>query len=262
MRENLSDEEAGTILWALPLICFLSLSKVRGAVLRGLRHVVQGQFPEMFFRPAVMLALSLGLLTYGSLTPSHAMASYMISALLAFLLGSILLWRVLPTGIEKIQPVYERKEWLKSILPLSLIAGMQVVNHQVDMVLLGILRSNDSVGVYKVATQMVTLVGFSLTIINSLIAPQISRLYQSGEMRKLQNMITLCSRLMVATAFPVAMAFLFFGESIIGFVFGEEYGAGNVALLILSLGQVVNAAMGSVAYILNMTGHDQLPVLL
>ena len=52
------------------------------------------------------------------------------------------------------------------------------------------------------------------------------------------------------------MIFLF-GEFIIRVVFGPEYAGAYIPLLILCIGQLVNAATGSVASLLNMTGHER-----
>lgn len=53
------------------------------------------------------------------------------------------------------------------------------------------------------------------------------------------------------------LIFLIFPKSILG-IFGEEFRTGAIALMILTIGQFVNAASGSVGYILQMTGKQRL----
>ena len=42
-----------------------------------------------------------------------------------------------------------------------------------------------------------------------------------------------------------------------GIAFGKEYVSSYVALTILTFGQLINAAIGSVGNLLNMTGHER-----
>ena len=42
-----------------------------------------------------------------------------------------------------------------------------------------------------------------------------------------------------------------------GAVFGEEYADGRIALAILCVGQLTNALVGSVGFLLNMTGNER-----
>ena len=53
------------------------------------------------------------------------------------------------------------------------------------------------------------------------------------------------------------MVFYFFGTEILGLIFGSEYVVGYRALLIISLGQAVNAFFGSSISILTMSGNEK-----
>lgn len=89
------------------------------------------------------------------------------------------------------------------------------------------------------------------------LAPQFARLYTLGDRKNLQRVIRLGALVGLITALPVAIAFLLFGEQILVLIFGSEYGAGYTALAILAVGQLVNAPLGQVAHLLNMTGHER-----
>jgi len=63
----------------------------------------------------------------------------------------------------------------------------------------------------------------------------------------------------VVLAFNLVLTILFvaLGRSFFNLVFGPEYDASYVPLLILLAGQMVNSAAGSVGFLLNMTGHER-----
>ncbi len=155
------------------------------------------------------------------------------------------------------QPEYAARAWLVSILPLSLTAGLQVINTQADILILGLFRPAEDVGVYKVAVQAAMLIPFGLQAVNMVIMPYIARLHAEGDQRRLQRLVTQSARAILALALPLVLAFVFFGDAILSFAFGPEYVRGHTALILLSLGQLVNAAMGSVNVLLNMTGHER-----
>lgn len=256
--DRLSAEQARTFAWALALLPLIGLGNVRGAVLRGLRRVVQGQLPEQIVRPGLFVAALGAFLVLGrELTSSLAMALHAGAALLAFLVGALLLIRALPGEVRRARPAYRTRSWLGSLMPLTLLSGIQLVNSQADIVLLGVLASPEDVGVYRVATQAALLVIFALTAVNLVLAPHLARAYSARDRAELQNLATWSARIVLVTALPVAVALIAFGRPILSLVFGDAYTAGAGALAILCIGQLTNAAAGSVGLILNMTGHEQ-----
>jgi O-antigen/teichoic acid export membrane protein len=154
------------------------------------------------------------------------------------------------------QPEYETRAWLVSLVPLALTAGLGVINAQADILVLGLFRPSEDVGVYKVAAQAAMLIAFGLQAVNMVIMPYIARLYAEGDQRRLQRLVTQSARAILALALPLVLAFVFFGDAILNLAFGPEYTRGHTALMLLSLGQLVNAGMGSVGVLLNMTGHE------
>lgn len=258
LARQATETQFATFAWALLLLPLLALGDLRGAALRGLRRVVQGQVPERLLRPGLLILLSgLVVLSRGELTAPSAMALHALAAAVAFLVGAVLLLRALPSETRKAAPSYASATWLRSVLPLSFLAGMQVINSQLDLVMLGFLGSKEEVGTYRVVVQGATLVGFTLAAANVVLAPHIAQLHAAGDRIRLQYMVTRGAQFVLLTALPVAGAFIVFGGPILALVFGGAYRAGDAALAILCLGQLVNAGAGSVALILNMTGYER-----
>jgi O-antigen/teichoic acid export membrane protein len=59
-------------------------------------------------------------------------------------------------------------------------------------------------------------------------------------------------------ALPLAAALMIGGGRVVRWIFGAEYVSASNPLAILVLGQLVNAAFGSVGFLLNMTGHERI----
>lgn len=121
----------------MPLIAF---GNIRGATLRGLRKVVQGQLPEEVVRPLVLILLVCGVFALGvELTPENTMQYTVWAALASFAVGAVLLILAMPPEVRRAEPSYETKAWIGSLIPLSLITSIQLVNAQVGIVVLGFL---------------------------------------------------------------------------------------------------------------------------
>jgi O-antigen/teichoic acid export membrane protein len=309
--EHISQTVVYTLIAGFALVPLIALGNLRGAALRGLRHVVAGLLPEQILRPGLLVLLLLAavaLFPTQPVTPAVAMALHALAAALAFAVGAALLALLRPRPLTRrpqlesallfialalypIQPLtpahlalhglafaagaglvylfasrprtqrpcpeYAAQAWLISIVPLALTAGLQIINSQADILVLGLFRTSDDVGVYKVAAQAAMLIPFGLQAVNMVIMPYIARLHAEGDHPRLQRLVTQSARAILALALPLVLAFVFFGDAILAFAFGAEYARGHLALILLSLGQLVNAAMGSVGVLLNMTGHER-----
>lgn len=256
--ENLDSTNQRTLLWALVLVPFVALGDLRGAALKGLRKVIQGQLPEMLLRPLLFLVFLLAaFFGYGEITPAAAMALHVVAAILAFVVGAYLLIKALPAGLSAVQPSYATRDWMRSVIPLSLIAGMQVINAQAGILVLGIFDAPEEIGVYRVATQGAYLLSFPVIAISAVIAPQMSRFHSTGDLAALRSVVVLGSRITFTLSVPLAIVFVFFGYEFIKFVFGGGYTTGVFALAVLSIGYLFNAATGMSGHLLNMTGHER-----
>lgn len=250
-----------TFITGLLLVPLIALGNLRGAALRGLSHVVAGQLPETVFRPGILIALCLIVILVSSsqtLSAATAMGLHALAAAIAFSLGAWLLWRARPIELASHPaPVYAAREWTASAWPLALTSGLFAVNAQLGVLLLVLFEASEAVGIYKVATAVATLIPFGLSAVNLVVMPYFARLHAQGDRARLQKLVTLSARAILALALPVTLVFVFFGKPLLTLAFGPDYGVGHKALAILAIGQMVNAGMGSVGVLLNMTGHER-----
>lgn len=242
-------------LLLLPLTAF---NKLIQSVMQALHHAVPGQLPEMLIRPLVFIALIGGayFLLGDRFSAVWAIGLNFTATAAAFTLGIFLLQKLLPPQVKTASPAYKTRTWIRSALPLFLVSGMHVINTKTDIIMLGIIKGEYVSGIYAVTTRGAELITFILVAVNTALGPVIARLYAVNEMRKLQNVITQSSRLILLCSLPAALCFILFGYWFL-LMFGPEFIKGRTALAILSTGQLINAASGSVGLILIMTGHGR-----
>lgn len=243
---------------ALLLLPLTVLVKLRQAAMSGLHHVVTGQFPERIIQPILFIFLICGTYQFWTqdLSASVAMGLKVFSIFLAFFIGAWMLMKTLPASVKETSPIFQTSAWLKSALPLLLATGLHTVNGQVGVLMLGAIKGPREVGIYVVANRLAGLIAFFLAALNTALGPTIAKLYAEGQITQLQKVITKAARVTLFLAIPVSVALMVFGYWFL-LPFGKAFTEGQFALAILAVGQLVNVAMGSVALLLIMTGHER-----
>lgn len=258
---NLIDKKRQEVfLVGLLLIPLIPVILIQNAAIRGLGKVVIGIIPDSVLRPGFALVLiSLSLLFYHeNLTPLNAMLLYTVSILISFIISLIIIWKLTPKENRNLSLYHtEIKEWKKAAYPLTIVGGLQLMYSYIDIIILGFFHSNEDVGVYRAVGQLGTLVVFGLTAINQMLHSHFAKLYASNDIDKLQKIVTYSSFVIFAVAAIPSIVFIFYGEFVLGTIFGEEFMVGALPLAILTIGQLANATFGSVGALLNMTGHEK-----
>jgi O-antigen/teichoic acid export membrane protein len=225
---------------SLPVI---SLTSLRLATMQGLHRVVLGQMPENLLAPLIFIVLAVWVvgLKVGSLA-------------ITFVVGVVLLAKVLPQEVKEAKPEYQILTWLKDGLPFMMLGGLAVINSRIDILMLGALKGAGAVGVYAVVSRVTSLIIFALGILNNVISPTFATLYAEGQREQLQKLVTRTTRLISLFALVMTVGLIGLRYWILQ-LFGTEFIQGETALIILSTGYLVNAMTGSVGLLLNMTRH-------
>ncbi|WP_280540252.1 oligosaccharide flippase family protein [Chromohalobacter sp. 11-W] len=243
-------------LTALPLLGF---NAVRSGILAGLRRVVQGQFAELFVRPLTLLLVAASLLLAGALNPLTALLAFLAGVTLAFVVGSVLLRRTFAESEEVTLPdgPVKNRQWLRAWVPFTLLVMASTLNAQVGILLLGWMSTDEQVAAMQVAERGGMLVVLSLTVVNLVIGPHITRIHRSGDRARLQAISRHSARMALVVALPIALPLIFFGKSILNVIFGAEYAEiATWPLVILAISQLVNVVFGSVGRLLVMSGYE------
>lgn len=255
-------KSADTLLVGTAMIPLLSLGSLRAASLRGLQKVVLGQLPEGVIRPAIILLFvggSLALdLPHAIMSPQNAMLVHAFAGLVAFIVGVYFLRKARPKPLANAQVEdANNAQWLGALLPLTLLAGFQVVNAQASIVIMGIFREDSEVGVYRAVVQTALFVAFAFQAINQVLQPRFASLYQRDEMERLQRLVQWSTRGILMLTIPPLIIMVFFGAPVLDLIFGEPYRIGASALAVLAIAQALKAAMGSSVSLMTMTGYEK-----
>lgn len=259
-----SDELLRCGLWlAIPVLPLIALLNLRLSWLRSFHFNALSQIPDKVIRPALFLVTLLicYFLWKEEMNVTIIILLSGVSIVIAFIVSQLLVANKIGNIVAGIPPAYDRMNWTKVAFSLLLVNGMYFYLSQIQILALGSLKGAKETGVFAIASRLSDLEGYMLFAMNVVLAPMISKLFAENKIRELQKLITSSLRIGFFFSLPIIICFLIFPSLFLGF-FGDEFGEGKFALILLTLSQVVNFATGSVGYLLTMTGNQSTAILL
>lgn len=127
---------------------------------------------------------------------------------------------------------------------------------QTDKVILGSYLNARMVGIYSVAATIVAFVPIALQSVNQIFSPTIAELHARGQFELLNRLYQTLTKWVVGLTLPLAAVVIIFSRVLMR-VFGPDFEAGWVILVIGTVGQLVNCGTGSVGYLLLMSGNEK-----
>jgi O-antigen/teichoic acid export membrane protein len=231
-----------------------ALLGVHSSVVRALKRVFLSLAPDGLIRPTIVMALmaAVWLLSDRPGQASFALAFQIIAATVAWIITIVALRRLLPRQVREATPESRRSDWWRMSSPLILLTVFYLVIARTDIIMIGMLLDEESVGLYGVAVRVAEPVMFGFVAVGRIFAPMVSELYAQERFTELQNIVTMATRLMFAFALVVGAVFTFGGRLLLS-AFGTAFVASYVPMIILLAGHVLANVAGSVAHIMVMT---------
>lgn len=242
--------------FALP---FYSLVTITSFSARALRRVDCDVAISRLFRPILTL-LAVGtsfLLGYRLL---GAVSGFLISTVLSAGMGLHLLHRLFPDLTSKLRAKYDAKRLILYSGTVLLAGISSLLLTRTDRIMLGILDSAESVGIYNAAANLAVQATLFLTSFNAIFSPMIADLFHRGQMEQLERLFKTITKWIVALTLPVVLVLILFAEQSMR-LFGAEFVVGAPVLIALSIAGLLNVSAGSVGFILIMTGHQKLALM-
>lgn len=261
---TLSVEDGGsgyleTMLWAVALVPFVAIGKLRSLALLALDRVLASQFPVLLLRPGLFLLGCLGiLLATDELTAPVAMAVQVGSAALAMLVSLGLFRRFRPDQIRHAKPEYAVREWLGACLPMGATEGLRLLQGQLGLLLTGALAGTAQAGFYRVADAVTQVTGIVMSIVGTAATPMFARLWREGDKAGLQRLAAAGAAAMFFGGILVGLPIVLGGPWLFALVFGSAFTGSLPLFFILWTGSLATSLLGLALSIANMTGRHLL----
>jgi O-antigen/teichoic acid export membrane protein len=238
----------------VPLLALVSLQQ---ETFRSFRKLALAYTPSLLLRPALIILGAACVLAFGhQLDSSTALALTVTATVFVIGLQAWRLRRALGSTVLSARAVYERRIWIKTAFPLLLVAGFIVILQQSDIVMVGAILGDRAAGLYGAAAKTASLVGLILIGVNLIGAPMLSALFAQDRHKDLQELASGIAAwafwpscllsIILATCAPLVLT-----------TFGPAFASAVWQLRALLVGQIVNAAAGSVGWLMLLSGRQK-----
>ena len=180
--------------------------------------------------------------------------SAIVGFLCSVLIGQVVLGRVLKRFTGDTPPRYAPKVWACVAIPLFFSGLVHSILSSTDILFLSMFSTSVQAALYIVADRVSFFVAMPLLALNTIFLPMIAEYQANGKHEQLASMFKMVTKWSLSLSLPVFLCCLVFHEAILG-VFGSQYTAGGLVLVILCFGNLVDAGTGSVLQMLSMTGR-------
>ena len=239
---------------------FGALMSVNTSSLRGLKKIKDAFLFSTALPPILNTAGLMGLTYFvmkNYLTPIYVnLMTAIIGAFLSFKLWYKWKNKLVYEKSKKNKIKIPIKEIMKISLPMFMTSAMLFIMGWTDIFMIGVFRSANEVGIYRIALKIALLSSFTLGAVNSISAPKFSELYWNSENDRLKKVIKSSSKIIFWSSLPIFLILIILPNQMLS-IFGGEFVEGKNALIILSFGQFLNAYFGSVGVLLDMTGNQK-----
>ena len=245
----------------LPLFALLMLLAVisgfYGKVLAGYRDIKLRTWIVNFIGSPLSMAVAVLLIAAGMGLRGYISAQILSSALVCVMLLAAVR-RFTPKAARLFaqpssSPPNEVWSFSAAMLGLGLL---EFLVSQVDKVALGYYRGAREVGIYSVAAALVVYVPLVLSSINQIFAPTIADLHTRGDIPLLRRLFQSLTKWAFGLTLPLAIVVIVFAHPVMR-IFGPDFERGWPILIIGTAGQLVNCGVGSVGYLLLMSGNER-----
>lgn len=232
-----------------------TLSVILLSVVQGFKRIKLQVLAENILRPALALTLIVILLGLGSGVNS-LIGAWIFSYLLVVILCLFWLARLLPPPAPAGHGDGAVRALLGFSLPLLLVSVMHRLLANMDVMMLGYFTPLAAVGIYGIAARLSILIAVPLEALDVIFAPVIAEISGRNEPERLGELYRI-STCWIIWAAGGAFALLLILAAPLMELFGRDFSAGEIVLIILGLGQLSQVAVGSAGFLLAMTGHPR-----
>ena len=183
-------------------------------------------------------------------------SSIILGYLLSFLLVCIMLIFYFPFSKMNVNNDYSLKRLFSLSFPMMFSSLFLFISNWTDIFMLGILSTKKDVGIYNAAFKLAIIAVIVINAINTVFAPRISELFSQNKLLKIEQEFHKARRITIYLTIPIIFILIIFRKTFLSF-FGHEFIYGEIPLMIIISGLLINIFAGSVDQFMNMTNHQK-----
>lgn len=118
-----------------------------------------------------------------------------------------------------------------------------LVSSYADTILIGFFLSVDEVGIYRIAFQLAGVSAITVTALNSVLFPRISRWHTEQNLPMIRFVVSKAITYCLLLAIPITIGGMLLSNQLMYFLYGESFESGSSCLIILLFAEIANIFM-------------------
>jgi O-antigen/teichoic acid export membrane protein len=149
------------------------------------------------------------------------------------------------------------KEYYNYSVPLTFNQIGSFLYNRLDILMVGFLLSGSAVGIYNISVMLAGVIAIPLAAFSQIFPPIASKLYHNEETSELTDVYRTVTRWIFTVSLFPGIAVMVYAEEILS-LFGEGFTDGVLVLILFTIAQLTNSAVGPSGFLLMMTDHQYL----
>ena len=240
---------------ALPLIVLthVILGVTRAHKVMKYDAMIRGAVEPLVLFGAACASFYWGWHTYG-IAAAHlaALACGLLFALYVF--ARFYSWRACLVHLRELRIVTPLTRFSLPVMGYELVYMVMI---RLDVLMVGYFLPAAQVGIYVIAVEIALLTKKVRQWFDPVFSPIVAELNHRKDLRRLEHNLRLVTRWVLTIGVGFLCVVSLIGDELLG-LFGPEFGAGFMAMVVLAMSQVAYGAMGSGDTVLIMSGRPWL----
>jgi len=251
------DESYSTLIELVAIVLpFYTINLISVEFIRGLKKLQLSELIRTVILPTVILT-GVMFIWEDSIKIIEIIYLFVAASVINFFISNSTIFFHL-RKITKVNTVkFSKKELLNTSYPMMITGLSYALMASLPIFFLSFYYEQHDVGVYSIAFKIAQIISLILVIVNTIAAPKFSEMFWSKNTGALQKLVSQSVRIMFWASLILSIV-IWIGSGWILNVFGETFIEGQWVLVILVLGQLINASTGSVGVLLNMSGNQKI----
>jgi O-antigen/teichoic acid export membrane protein len=238
--------------FVLPFFVFMSMT---AWATQGFKTVTYAAYIQQLIRPGLFL-LFVGVCYVLGAKIFGVIAAYALAMLFAGLVGLYYLRKLFPDLFDRhAETRFEIKSLFGVSIPMSITQGAQYLNNFSAILILTVFAAGPPVGLFNAAARTATFLTVVRFAFSGIFSPIISGLHARQDTEEMGRLYKDVSRWIFTGALALFLVLVVFAPEVMG-IFGEAFGAGVTALVIVAIAQLYSSSIGPAPRMLAMTGNQ------
>jgi O-antigen/teichoic acid export membrane protein len=238
--------------FVLPFFVFMSMT---AWATQGFQTVTYAAYIQQLIRPGLFFVFVGACYVLGA-NIFGVIAAYALAMFLAGLAGLYYLRKLFPDLFDRgAQTAFETRALFGVSVPMSITQGAQYLNNFSAILILGIFAAGAPVGIFNAAARTATFLTAVRFAFSGIFSPIISGLHARQDTEQMGRLYKDVSRWIFTGAFALFLVIVVFAPELMG-IFGEAFGAGVTALIIVAVAQLYSSSVGPAPRMLAMTENQ------